>query len=207
MRLRTTARTLLALVVVAAGTATEARADWMFTPFVGSSFGTETSYLILEAGPARHSQLIFGGSTAYLSRGVFGVEADLGYAPHFFERDNLLDLAGTITGSSVTTLNGSVIVAVPLAVTRESLRPYAVVGMGLIRASANDLIHINDIHDNILGTNIGGGAIGLISPRTGFRFEIRHFRSAHNAPDPTGENSARLSFWRATVGVIIRVAN
>jgi hypothetical protein len=204
---RFTARTLVALVVVAVGTASDARADWMFTPFVGSSFGTQTSYTILETGPARHSQLIFGGAAAYLSRGIFGVEADLSYAPHFFERADRLGLTGSITGSGVTTLNGSVIVAVPLAVTRESLRPYAVAGMGLIHASANDSLHVFDIHDNILGANLGAGAIGLISPRTGFRFEIRHFRSVQNAPKLTGENSARLSFWRATVGVVIRLAN
>ena len=205
MVLRSAARTLVALTCVALGTATEARADWLFTPFVGSSFGTETSYLILETGAASSSQLIFGGSGAYLSRGVFGVEADLGYAPRFFERDNR---AGNILGSSVTTLSGSVIIAVPLAVTRESLRPYAIGGLGLIHASADDLLELVDIDDNIFGTNLGGGAIGLISPRTGFRFEIRHFRSVHNAPNTlTGESSARLSFWRATVGVVIRVAN
>ena len=56
--------------------------------------------------------MIFGGSAALLSRGVFGVEADFGYAPRFFEHDNR---AGNITGSNVSTLSGSVIVAVPLA--------------------------------------------------------------------------------------------
>jgi hypothetical protein len=55
---------------------------------------------------------------------------------------------------------------------------------------------------------VGGGAIGLISPRTGFRFEIRRFRSIENTPSElTAETSARLAFWRATVGVVIRLAH
>ena len=83
----------------------EARAaDWLFTPFLGTTFGTETSFLILENGAAGSAQLIFGGSAALLSRGVFGVEADYSYAPRFFERDNR---AGEITGSNVNTFSGS----------------------------------------------------------------------------------------------------
>jgi hypothetical protein len=202
--LRPAARTLVALAFVAFGTANDARADWLFTPFIGSSFGTETSYLVLETPSS--SQFMFGGSGAYLSRGVFGVEADFGYAPRFFERDNR---AGNVIGSSVATLSGSVILAVPLTVTRESLRPYAVVGVGLMHAAAKDAVFdIFNFNDNFAALNLGGGAIGLISPRTGFRFEIRHFRSLQNAPNAlTGLDSARLGFWRATGGVIIRFAN
>jgi hypothetical protein len=195
----------LAALLFSIVVAPPASADWLFTPFVGSSFGTQTSYLILETGAEGSSQLIFGGSGAFLSRGILGVEADFGYAPRFFERDNL---AGNILGSNVTTLTGNVIFAVPLSVTRESLRPYAVAGFGLIHAAANDLLDLEVIEDNLPGFNLGGGAIGLISPRTGFRFEIRHFRSVGSAANTlTGENSAQLSFWRATVGVVIRLAN
>ena len=198
--------TVLSLLLVALAPVAEARAaDWMFTPFIGASFGTETSFLILETGAASSTQLIFGGSAALLSRGVFGVEADYAYAPRFFERDNR---AGNITGSNVNTLSGSAIFAVPLSVTRESLRPYLIAGMGLMHAAVQDAVNFSDIRENMLGYNVGGGAIGLISPRTGFRFEIRHFRSVENAPNAlTGEDSARLRFWRATVGVVIRVAN
>jgi opacity protein-like surface antigen len=198
-------RTLLAFLVVALSPVAEARADWLFTPFIGSSFGTSTSYVILETGTAT-KKLIFGGSAALLSRGVFGVEADFGYASHFFERDNR---GGNLTGSNVNTLSGSVLAAVPLSVTRESLRPYIVGGLGLIHAAARPGgTDVFSFDDNFAAYNLGGGAIGLISARTGFRFEIRHFRSVHNAPNAlTGEDGPRLGFWRATVGVVIRVAD
>jgi opacity protein-like surface antigen len=184
----------------------EARADWFFTPFIGTTFGTQTSFVLPEAGAGSGAQLIFGGSAALLSRGIFGVEADYGYAPRFFERDNR---AGLTSGSNVNTLSGSAIFAVPLSVTRESLRPYVTGGLGLMHAAAKDTnFDITTFDANFVGFNVGGGAIGLISPRTGFRFEIRHFRSVQNALNAlTGESSARLSFWRATIGVVIRIAN
>jgi hypothetical protein len=197
-------RTLLASILIALAPVAEARADWLFTPFIGSAFGTNTTFVLLEEGAATSAQWIFGGSAALLSRGVFGVEADYAYAPRFFERDSR---AGNFTGSNVNTLSGSVILAVPLSITRESLRPYATAGLGLMHAAAANPIDLLTFDDNFLGTNIGGGAIGLISPRTGFRFEIRHFRSLESTPNElTAETSARLSFWRATVGVVIRLA-
>jgi hypothetical protein len=37
------------------------------------------------------------------------------------------------------------------------------------------------------------------------RFDLRHIRSLARATDPaTGERGAKLSFWRATVGVTFR---
>jgi len=199
-------RTFLALLLLTLGSTAEARADWLFTPFIGTRFGLDTSYILLEPGATDGAKLIFGGSAALLSSGIFGVEADYGYAPHFFESDNR---AGAFSGSNVNTLMGSVIFAVPLGVTRESLRPYAIGGLGLMHAAAKDaVLDLVTFDDNFVGYNAGGGAIGLISPRTGFRFEIRHFRSLQNRPNElTGESGARLGFWRATVGVVIRVAN
>jgi hypothetical protein len=53
--------------------------------------------------------------------------------------------------------------------------------------------------------NIGAGAIGLLSPRTGLRFELRHFRTFdREVNEASGETDAKLSFWRVTVGVVIR---
>ncbi len=54
-------------------------------------------------------------------------------------------------------------------------------GLGLIHAASNDAaFDAFSFDDNFAGLNVGGGAIGLISPSTGFRFEIRHFRSVQN---------------------------
>jgi len=182
-----------------------ADADWVFAPFVGSAFAGSTALPDLEQG-ASSAQLIFGGSVGWWSTGLFGVEGDFGYAPRFFDRDNL---AGIVTNSNALTLGANIVVATPVSVTRESLRPYLVAGLGWMHASIDDS---NNLFPelfgrarNAVGMNVGGGAVGFISQRTGFRFELRHFRSLERDTDLfTGERESLLSFWRATAGVVIR---
>jgi hypothetical protein len=195
---------MMLIVVGLCSAAEDARADYLFTPFVGGAFAGKTAFLNLEQG-AGATQLIFGGSVGWLSRGLFGVEADFAYAPRFFERDNA---AGVIFfGSNVTTLSGSVIIAAPLSVTDYSLRPYLVGGLGLMHSGItyDSVSVVPPVTDNSLGLNLGGGAIGFLTPRTGLRFEIRHFRTFERETNAvSGILAPRLSFWRATIGVVIR---
>ena len=197
-----TAMTAMLVAVVLWGPPRDARADYLFIPFIGGAFAGRTTFLDLEEAEGS-AQLIFGGSAGWLSSGVLGFEGDFAYAPRFFERDNL---TGNIFDSTLVTLNGSVIAAVPLAVTGYSLRPYAIGGMGLIHSSITFIAPLDpqNVDDNSLGFNVGAGAIGFLTPRTGVRFELRHFRTLERQADLAGEVSARLSFWRFTVGVVIR---
>ena len=178
---------------------TRASADWLITPFLGTTFGGESPFLDpeLSAGSAK---TIFGGSVALLSRGVFGVEADFGESPRFFERDSR---GGLITSSNLATFTGNIVLALPLGLTRESLRPYVVAGGGLIHAASNNIIGFESFDRTLSALDVGGGAIGMISTRTGFRFDLRHFRSLY-AQDLLLPTTAHLSFWRATVGVTLR---
>jgi len=197
-----TARTAALLVaVVLCGSPREARADYLFIPFIGGAFGGRTAFLDLEQG-AGATQLIFGGSAGWLSAGVLGVEGDFAYAPRFFETDNV---GGSILSSNILTLNGSVIVAVPQSVSEYGLRPYLVGGLGLIHSGINYNVLVDPVDDNSLSLNVGAGAIGFLTRRTGVRFELRHFRTLERqVNEASGETGTRLSFWRATVGVVIR---
>lgn len=182
-----------------------AGADWIFAPFIGSTFAGSTALPDLEQG-ASSAQVIFGGSAGLWTGGIFGVEGDFSYAPRFFETDNT---GGIFTDSNVFTLGGNVVVATPVSVTRESLRPYVVAGLGWMHTSIDEvsivLPEILGRARNSVAVNFGGGAIGFITPRTGIRFEVRHFRSLERDTDPfTLETQSLLSFWRATVGVVIR---
>jgi hypothetical protein len=49
-----------------------ADADWIFAPFIGSTFAGSTALPDLEQG-ASSTQLIFGGSAGLWTRGIFGV--------------------------------------------------------------------------------------------------------------------------------------
>lgn len=189
-------------LLVSLGAATSAAADWLIVPHFGAVFGGDTTLVDLDQS-AGAKKFTFGGSVGLLSDGIFGVEADVGHTPHFFERGARTAL---ITDSTVTTLTGNVLMAVPLAVTRESLRPYLVGGVGMMHASSNDVADIFSFRSNLLALSLGGGAIGLVTPRTGFRFDLRQFRSLSpdNSATTTTAGGTRLSFWRASVGIVIR---
>jgi hypothetical protein len=180
--------------------ASEARGDWLITPFVGGSFAPESTLLIFEEGAGRKFTL--GGAVALLTDGVLGLEAEFSHTPRFFEGDDPL---GLVLTSRVTSMSGSVVLAVPLAVTRESLRPYVVGGVGLLQARSKHAGGLFPVDQNLLGVNLGAGAIGLLSERTGLRFDLRHIKAARGADDPLARPGvSRLSFWRATVGVVLR---
>lgn len=174
-------------------------ADWLITPFIGTTFGGDDPFVDLELSSGT-TKTIFGGSVAVLSRQVFGLEADFGDAPRFFDRS---DKGGLVTTSNLFTLTGNVMLAVPLSVTRESLRPYAVAGGGLIRANSRDVIQFASLDRTLGAIDFGGGAIGMLSQRSGVRFELRQFRTLY-AQDLLQGRREHLSFWRATVGVTLR---
>jgi hypothetical protein len=192
------------LLIVVCGSPREARAQYLFTPYIGGAFAGNTAFFTgLEQGTGSH--LVFGGSAGWLSAGVLGIEADFAYTPGFFEGDVLGGSLGQfVVSSSALTLSGNVIVAVPQSFTGYSLRPYAVGGLGLIHSGVFYDEVLPTVDDNSLAFNVGGGAIGFLTPRTGVRFELRHFRTFDREVNELRGLLPRLSFWRMTVGVVIR---
>ena len=191
---------LLALIALVVLVPTRAHADWLITPFIGSAFAGETNFLVFEQGGGK--KLTVGGSVALLSDSFYGVEADVAHTPGFFQGTDPL---GLVLSSRVTTISGSVMLAAPLAVTQESLRPYVVGGLGLMQARSEDLVGLMPLEKDLLGLNIGVGAIGLVSERTGVRFDLRHFKAVSGEDGPFARpGTSRLSFWRASAGIVIR---
>ena len=200
-RSRQSGRVLLLAVLCLCGRAADARADFLITPFVGTVFGGNTTLLDLDVGAASSKHWTFGASAAWQSDHILGVEADFATVPGFFQNDD--SGTGLVLGSRVTTLTGSVIASLPLSVTRESLRPYLLGGLGLIHASSEDLLGLNESGD-WLGLQLGGGAVGMLTDRAGVRFDLRHSRTLSRDTTLRGERTSKLSFWRFTVGVTLR---
>lgn len=182
-----------------AGSSTLARADIIITPFVGKTFAAHSPALLSE--PVNTQKWTLGAGAGWLGSGILGAELDFGYVPRFFDAG----LGLTTPGNNVTTLTGNVIVALPLSITRDSLRPYVTAGAGLLHAGADDIANSNAVDSNFGAISVGGGAIGFLTPRAGVRFDLRHIRSTSRSEDiATGDSQPRLSFWRATVGVALR---
>ncbi len=178
-----------------------ARADIFLSPFLGVKFKGNTNEINFGEG-ATDAKLSLGAATVWLTDKGPGVEAELGYNPRFFERGT----GDLVTSSSVTTLFGNFVLALPLSITRESLRPYALAGIGWIHASANDSIGFSSVSNDFLGLAIGVGAVGFLSDVTGVKFDLRYLKSVSSGDvsDLPDQGSARISFWRATVGVVFR---
>ena len=177
-----------------------AQTDLLIVPFIGLKFGGDTTFAIGEP-TVGEKKLTFGVSTLILTDKVLGVEADLEQTPQFFGPG----LQRTVSGSAVTTLTGNVVIAVPKAITQESLRPYVVSGVGLMHARLSTQTGVLDTKSNLFGFNLGGGVIGFISPRAGARFELRHFKNLTNdASGAVSIGETKLSFWRVTAGLVLR---
>ena len=177
-----------------------ARAEWLVTPYAALKFSGATNFVDLERG-AGDTKVIFGASGGWLGSGFLGVEGEFGYGPSFFT-----PRAGALGVSSrVMTATVNVLVAAPLGLTRESLRPYLAAGFGMMDVSINDVLDIFDVDRTLPATSVGVGAIGAISERTSLRFDLRYFKSISNEDTGgVGFGSSRLSFWRAAAGVTFR---
>lgn len=177
-------------------------ADIFVSPFFGLKFKGDTNELDFnnDVG-ARDTKMAVGISGVVVMDKGLGIELELAHQPRFFERT----VNNLVTDSGVTTISGNVMLAAPISITRESLRPYVVGGLGWMHASANNGIGFLEFNNDFLGLSLGVGAVGFIGDVTGLRFDLRYLKSISSGDisDVSGDR-ARLSFWRATIGVVFR---
>lgn len=190
-------------VVTLAAFARPAYADWHFTPLVGLTLGGSTTFVtdtIDSDKTFARKRWLYGGSIAYIGRGLVGVEGLVAYVPGIFERD-----LGLITGSRSLAAMGNVVLTPPRAWNEHGLRAFVSGGFGLLHVTQDFLQDALPVNRNVLGYNVGGGAVGFLTDRTGLRFDARHFSYVKSA-DTQGVSLDRekLSFWTAAVGVVFR---
>ena len=197
-RLRTLLLTLVSLVAIPS----VASADIFVIPFMGVKFGGGTSIVDLELA-AGENTFTLGVSALRLGQGVVCVEADFANIPRYFEKGERPLIK---PGSYVSDLSGSLVLALPPGFTGGGLRPYAVVGAGLIHAESADFLEIFQVRRTVPAVNVGLGAIGLISNSVGVRFDVRHLRSLSSDDDsqPLGLVGRRISYSRFTLGLLLR---
>jgi hypothetical protein len=182
-----------ALVAIPAAAA----AEWHLTPMAGITFHGNTTLLDLEGATGKaHVQV--GGAATLVGSGILGVEAITVFTPRFF-RDGNPDL---LKHGRSFALMGNAVLTTPRHLTEYSLRPFVSGGFGLLRASQLGLLPLTS---NLAGYNIGIGAVGFLSPRTGVRFDLRYYSSLHR-PDqgPVALGRVHLSYVTASVGLVLR---
>jgi hypothetical protein len=202
---------LLSCLLVFA-TPTPSAAEWQFAPFVGYTFKGSTTLVDDEVGVGT-THWHFGGSVRWLGDSPFGVEALYTHTPGFFERDEseltAANLPTTVTESRTVALMGNFVLTTPRRWNQYGLRPYLSAGLGLMHVTSLDLGDIHPIRLNLLGLNMGGGAVGFVSDRVGLRFDLRLFRKVQ-APDWTQLDPAvsigpiQLRYWTTSIGVVFK---
>jgi hypothetical protein len=178
-----------------------ARADWNFAPFAGIKFKGDTTLLDIEQA-ANKRKFVYGGTVTWLGRGIFGVEGDLAFIEGYFD-GNPVENVQLIESSRLTTLMGNAVLAAPLSWTGDSLRPYVSGGFGLVRVRVTDNLGLVSTR-NLGGFNLGGGAMGFITKRTGVKWDLRYVRGSGSSDTGIAFGSPRIHFWRATMALVIR---
>lgn len=191
---------IVMLGVLLAGTP-RASAEWQIKPFFGVTYGGNTTFVDLEHA-AGHSNVALGVSGLWLGE-VFGVEADFGRSPGFFEWDN----QQLVSGTSASTLTGNIVVALPRRLAEYTLRPYFVGGAGAMFVNINDKFGDPFISRSLKAMDLGGGVTGFLTNRIGLTWDVRYFRSIDRTFESGNSvgGSEQLSFWRANMAVAIRL--
>jgi hypothetical protein len=197
-----TSRGLLALLVLVAAPRA-AFADFFIVPFAGMKFGGSTSIVDLELASGKR-KLVLGIAARVVDDGIVGYEVEFANIAGYFANEEVaLKKPVVKPGSYVNDLTGSVVLSLPPGVTGGGLRPYAVIGGGLIHAQSEDYAEVLTVRRTVAALNLGVGAVGMLTNNVGVRFDLRHLRSLANDP-PTGLVGHQVSYSRFTIGLLLR---
>ena len=184
----------LAAVFVAAfviASATPARAQGFISPFIGFNFGGDSSANCATLTTCEDKRLNWGvgfGTT----HGVLGFEEEIAYAKNFF--------GSTPTGdNSVLTIMSNVLVVVPAG----PIRPYGLIGLGLIRPHMKFDASSLALDQNALGYSIGGGLNLFFTPGVALRGDVRHMLTFEDVTLGVFSGE-KLGFWRGSAGLTFR---
>jgi Outer membrane protein beta-barrel domain len=201
------------LAVLFAAVASPAAADWQFTPFFGWTFKGSTTLNDLERATSL-THWNFGGAATLTGRGPIGVEAYFVFTPHFFNHEANRP-PGTapslgVKGSRTYALMGNLVLTAPKKWNEYGLRPYVSGGFGALHASqtcCDSPTEILSYSRTTAAYNLGGGAVGLFTERTGVRFDLRYIGNLRDSDeDPAVAQFGRLHlrYWTTAIGVVLR---
>jgi hypothetical protein len=184
-----------------------AAAEWHLTPMAGWTVAGRTSLFDPQDATGKtHRQI--GGAATLVGKGLFGAETVFVFVPGLFRRDGTGLPA--IDHTTTFALMGNTVVTLPRRWTEYSLRPFISGGFGVLHADLRTTrVGPADVRVNVPGFDLGGGAVGFLSPRTGIRFDLRYYSSLHrsdqgSAQGPVSIGRAHLSYLAASVGLVFR---
>lgn len=192
-------KVIAAALVALALAPVPARADVLLIPFFGVNFGGDSGKEISEAFDS--SQFNWGGSIAFMGGGIFGIEGDLGYSPDFYGKTD-------VGGSSLLTATGNLVLGIPFGGQQGfGVRPYGVVGAGLLQSKSDFGSDVAQIDENNVTWSAGGGLLLFFGTRAGLRFDLRYFRTFDDLEIlgiPIARSPGKVDFTRGSLGLVLR---
>ena len=195
-------RIVLVCMFLLAAPAT-ARADFFVIPFTGMKFGGSTSIADFELAAGK-KKFVLGVAARTVDDGIIGYEVEFANIAGYFANEEVSLVRPLVKpGSYVNDLTGSVVLSLPPGFTGGGLRPYAVIGGGLIHAQSEDFFDVIKVRRTVAALTLGVGAIGMLTNNVGVRFDVRHLRSLTSDP-PTGGVGHQIAYSRFTIGLLLR---
>ena len=192
-------RVIGAALVAIALAPVPARADTLLTPFFGVNFGGDAGKEFSEAFDT--SQYNWGASITFMGGGVFGVEGDFGFSPDFYGKTDL-------GGSNVLTATGNLVIGIPFGGQQGfGVRPYGIVGAGLLKSKSDFGTGVAEIDENDLTWSAGGGVLLFFGSSVGLRFDVRYFKTFDDLEVlgiPIAQSPGKVDFTRGSLGFVFR---
>ena len=178
-------------------------AEWHIVPLVGLTFDANTNAPLLNTTTPIGTHPNFGGAASLFGEGIVGVEGIGVFTPNFKPDVDIVNT--TVQSSRALAVMGNVVLTTPRKWTEYTLRPYVSGGMGYMRLSVVDAGGGVGTELNTAGFDIGGGAIGFFTKRTGVRFDLRYYRRlSRGSSEAVAVDEPQLSFMTLSVGVVFR---
>ena len=204
-RIRATSTILLFAL---ATLSSEARADWIVTPYAGIASNTRVTFIDVVGPFDNRFELrpTYGAAVTWSRGGLFDFEGDVGVSPGLFSR-RVAEVEGDdfeYGDNQLITMMGNVKVDLPW--TLGGMRPYGVAGAGVFQTRIADRDDAFDVSGSQLGFDAGGGITAAIGNRLRLQVDARYFRTLQ-AKKPADEFDLAidaLSFWRTAVGIGFR---
>jgi hypothetical protein len=137
----------------------------------------------------------FGAAIAFQGRRVVSGELDVNYSPQFFGPEDRWSRNSVLT----VTFSGIVGPWIRIGGTRR-VRPYALVGGGLIRSTIITSVESSPLTNPVL--DVGGGLLWSVSPRVGIRGDLR-YRWDRGDLAQRGGYIATLNYVRSSLGMTL----
>jgi hypothetical protein len=186
-----------------------AAAEWHFTPMAGATFFGSTNVADPEQGTDNLHQHV-GGVVSLLGGGLLGVETVFVWTPRFFNDDQAANQL--VDSSRAIAWMGNIVLTAPRRWTEYNLRPFVSGGVGVLHSSLTEqppgVLPGGELLPeipNLLAFNVGGGAVGFFTSRTGIRFDVRYYSNLKPTEEgPAFFGNVRMRYMTASVGLVLR---